>query len=176
MSLKRCCWILAAGHLLVVLCGACYCLPDRSSGAGAQALRWYASMSGADASFGFFAPDVGSSHRAKFLLRDGEGRTWWDGFDRTTSHEAWLRLSGIVEVAFMNTKAETEPAWRQRLVRSWAACMFTRHPTAVSLTVTVEGYQVPTMADYRAGARPGWWVVYEAQVQRHAAVRERIES
>lgn len=177
MNSRRYLWtILGTGHLLAVVCGAGYCLPDRDLGPVAQVFRWYATMSGAENSFGFFAPEVGTTHRAKFLLRDDQGATWWDTFDQTSNSEARLRLTGIVDAAFMTPKAESEPAWRQRLVRSWAATIFRQHPRAVSLTVVVEAYDVPTRANYRAGSRPTWKVVYQAHVQRHAgAAQERTE-
>ena len=169
MRFRRYLWVvLAAGHLVVVVCGACCCLPDTSLGPVAQTVRWYATMSGANSNYGFFAPQVGAPHRAKFSLHDDQGSTWSDVFDQTNSPEARLRLTGIVDSTFMSGEAVESPEWRKHLVRSWAATMFTRHPTAMSLTVLVEAYDVPTMADYRAGSRPSWQVVYRAQVQRHS--------
>jgi hypothetical protein len=168
---------LAAGHLVTVIGGACDCLPDRSLGPAAEIFQWYATMSGADSNYGFFAPQVGALHRARFLLQDDEGSTWSDVFDQSNSPEARLRLTGIVDSAFMSGEADESPEWRKVIVRSWAATMLTRHPTAVSLTVIVEAYDVPSMADYRAGSRPSWQVVYQAQVQRHSpAVQARTEE
>ena len=169
--------LLAAGHLGVVICGASNCIPDRHAGPPAQVCRWYATMSGAGSSYGFFAPAVGAPHRARFLLKDDSGSTWWDTFDQAGNSEARLRLTGIVDGAFMSGDVEEFPQWRKRLVSSWAATMFTRHPSAVSLTVTVEAYVVPGMAEYRAGSRPSWQEVYRADVQRRAAVdEERAEK
>ena len=178
MPFRRYFWILfSAGHLVAVVCGACYWLPDSNRGPAAQTVRWYATMSGADNSFAFFAPSVGALHRTRFLLQDDKGSTWWDAFDQTNSAEARLRLTGIVDAAFMSGDAEEFPEWRKQLIKSWAATMFTRHPSAVSLTVGVEAYDVPTMADYRAGSRPNWQKVYQAQLQRRApAAGERIDQ
>ena len=160
--------LLAAGHLLTVVCGACYSLPDTKGRAAAQILRWYATMSGASSSYGFFAPAVGSPHRAKFLLTDEKGSEWWDVFDQAGSSEARLRLTGIVDGVFMSGDMDELPQWRKQLVKSWAATMFNRHPSAVSLKVVVEYYDVPTIAEYRAGSRSSWETVYRAQLQRHA--------
>lgn len=178
MSPRRYFWVLLAGaHIVVVVCGACHRLPDASQGPSARIFRWYATISGADNSYSFFAPNVGTQFRARFLLQDDKGTTWWDTFDQTRSSEAWLRLTGIVESAFMSGAAAESPEWRQRLVKSWAATMFTRHIKAVSLTVVVEVYDVPTMADYRAGSRPNWKIVYQAQVERLApAIQARSEE
>jgi hypothetical protein len=160
--------LLAGGHLVVVVCGACYSLPDRNNGPAAQIVGWYATMSGAGTSYGFFAPVVGARHRAKFLLIDGKGSKWWDVFDRASNLEARLRLTGIVENAFMSGDADEFPEWRGRLVKSWAATMFTRHPRAKTLRVVVEYYDIPAIAEYRAGERPSWKTVYRGQVHRHA--------
>jgi hypothetical protein len=139
-------------------------------------LRWYAQLSGADSEYGFFAPEVGSEQRASFLLQDEDGLKWSDAIDQANSSEARLRLINIVESPFMTGTAAEWPAWRRQLVKSWAATMFSRHPRAVSLTVIVEAYDVPTMAEYRAAQRPSWKLVYEARIQRDSpAAQERTE-
>jgi len=158
--------LLAAGHLTVVICGASHQIPGIGAGLPTQALRWYASISGAGSTFSFYAPAVGSPHRARFLLGDASGHTWWDSFDDADNSEARLRLTGIVDGAFMTGAADESPEWRQRLVSSWAATMFTRHPDAVSLTVIVEAWYTPDMDDYRAGSRATWQEVYRADVAR----------
>lgn len=177
MRYRACLWtLLGVAHLVVVVCGACACLPERSSAPLAHMFRSYARLSGADSDYGFFAPAVGEAQRANFLLQDARGSTWSDSIDQAKSPEARLRLINIVEHPFMSGAAEELPVWRQQLLKSWAAKMFSRHPRAVSLTVVVEAYDVPTMAECRAGQAPSWNVVYEAQVQRDScAAQERIE-
>lgn len=177
MRFRRCVWtLLAAAHLVIVICGACQWLPERRAGPLAQMFRWYATMSGANSQYGFYAPEVGDHCRARFLLHDEADSTWCDSFEQMNSPEARLRLVGTAEAAFANGAAQESPARRERLVKSWAAAMFTRHPGAASLTVVVEVYDVPTRADYQAGSRPSWKVAYQAQVRRDAAVaQERIE-
>jgi hypothetical protein len=177
MRFRNCLWtLLAAAHLVVVVCGANGCLPGRTGAPLAYLLRWYAQLSGADSQYGFFAPEVGSEQRARFLLQDDEGCAWSETIDQAHSPEARLRLINIVESPFMSGTAAELPEWRQELVKSWAATMFSRHPRAVSLTIVVEAYDVPTMAEFRAGQAPSWKVVYEARVQRGSrAANERTE-
>ncbi len=173
MSARVYLWLLlAAGHLAVVICGASHRIPDRHAAPSIQMFRWYATMSGASSSYGFFAPAVGSPHRARFQLKDESGHTWWDVFDEAGNSETRLRLTGIVDDAFMSGDTDESPEWRQHLVSSWAATMFSRHPNAVSLTVTVEAWFVPGMADYRAGSRQNWEEVYRGEVQRRSSVGE----
>ena len=170
MSHRRTLWLLsAAAHLAIVLCGACYCLPDYDQGSAAGLIRWYGTTSGAGSSYGFFAPEVGVPHRARFVLRDEQGGTWSDSFDRASTNEARLRLTGIVVTSFMSGDAYKSAQWREKLVKSWAATMFTRHSRAVELTVVVEAYDVPNMAAYRTGSRPGWQTVYEARLRRDSS-------
>ena len=170
MSHRRTLWLsLAAAHLAIVVCGASYCVPGYDQGTTAGLIRWYGTMSGAGSSYGFFAPEVGFPHRARFVLRDEHGITWSDSFDRASTNEARLRLTGIVETSFMSGDAYESAQWREKLVKSWAATMFTRHSRAVELTVVVEAYDVPSMTAYRTGARPGWQTVYEARMRRDSS-------
>jgi hypothetical protein len=167
MRFRACLWLLlGAAHLIVVVFGACHWLPDRTGSPLAETLRWYARLSGADSEYGFFSPEVGSEHRTRFLLEDDHGSPWSDAIDRTSSREARLRLNNIADYPFMSGAAVESPALRQELVKSWAAAMFSRHPNAIAVTVVVEAYDVPSMADYRAGQRPSWKQVYEARLQR----------
>ena len=172
MSARNSAWLLAAaGHFGVVICGAAYQFPDRDAGAAAQMLRCYGELSGARSTFGFFASPVGAPHRARFLLMDENGNVCWDSFDKSRHAEARLRLTGIVDSAFM-TGAADEPAWRQRLVASWAATMFSRHPEAVSLSLVVEAWCVPGMREFRNGSRPDWQEVYRAEFERRSATHD----
>ena len=174
MSDRRCLWmLLGAAHLAAVICGAAHWLPERSTTGVGKAIAWYGRMSGADSQFGFFAPAVVSNYRTRFNLQNERGDTWPDRLEQTKSTEAALRLEGIVERAFANGAAEESAQRRERLVKSWAAAMFTRHPRAVSLTIVVEVYDVPTMAEYRAGLRPKWEVLYEGRVEREPAGRAK---
>lgn len=167
MRFRHLLWVLwAAAHLVLVICGACQTLPESSTNPLAQPVRWYGGLSGANSHYGFYAPEVGDEYRATFILRDFEGSSWRDTFMENKSPEARLRLGGSVEAGFANGAAEASPAARKRIVMSWAASMFTRHPSAVSLDALVEAHYIPTMAEYRAGLRPEWKVVYHAQVER----------
>jgi hypothetical protein len=167
MSVRYGIWaLLAAVHLVIVLCGACTLLPERNTGPSAEIIQWYGTMSGARTQYGFFAPAVGERYRPRFILQDDRGFTWQDSFEGTISPEARLRLEGTADYAFANGDTEKSPESRKRLVKSWAAAMFTRHPSASSLTAIVEAYYIPAMSEYRVGSRPSWRVVYQARLHR----------
>jgi hypothetical protein len=177
MCFRTCVWtLLGTAHLIVVIVGASDGLSEPSPSAPMHLLRWYGRLSGADSRYGFYAPDVGSEYRARFVLQDNRGSTWRDDFEQGPSPEARLRLQGIIHWVFDDAVAQESPELRQRLMRSWAATMFTRHPNAVSLRILIEDYDVPTLAEYRAGRRPVWRILYEAQLQRDRVPEQgRIE-
>jgi hypothetical protein len=122
-------------------------------------LRLYGELSGTDRSFGFFAPTVAPEYRATFTLEDRHGKTWHDHLGRGASHEAFLRIGTMIETVTGDDR-EDEVAPR------WAQVMLHRHPEAVEVEVKVEAYVVPTMAEYRAGARPEWETVYVNRYKR----------
>jgi hypothetical protein len=114
-------------------------------------LAWYGDMSGANNGYGFFAPGVAPEFRAVFTLIDAEGNQWTDTLVHGKTHEANLRLTGIVCLF-----PEMPEALQERLAASWAATMFGRHPKAEHVIIRVDVYNPPTMEQYRAGERPAW--------------------
>lgn len=155
---------LAIAHLIAVMCGAIRLVP-KATPLG-RAYRAYAVISGACNQYGFFAPRVGSKHRATFTLHDAEGRTWSDVLAETDNPEARLRLTGVIEDPFMSGQTDEKPEMRKRLIQSVGAKLLNRHPSAVSITVEVQASDIPTIDEFRAGARPGWTTIYRADVQR----------
>lgn len=150
---------LAAAHLAVVAAGAAGLLAELGDSAAARAVRWYAAVTGADAGFSYFAPRVGSEMRVRFVLSDGQGRRWEDELAAGRNQEARLRVGSMTGLFPPDPEAE---ALRHDLTASWAAAMFARHPEAARVAVLVEVHEVPSMADYRAGHRPYWALVYAA--------------
>ena len=145
---------LAALHLVLVACGAAgwsVLPPDTYAG---HALRIIRSYTGSDASYGFFAPGVSSTVRPTFTLIDGEGKRWTDTLDGEMGREAQLRVGSGVGLtgAF--------PGLLPRFAHSWAATMLGRHPTAETVIVGLEIYEVPPLDVYGAGERPRWVQVF----------------
>jgi hypothetical protein len=165
MKSRRYFWVSwATAHIVLVVLGACDRLPDPSRWPIVWPLVWYTHLSGADSQYSFYAPEVGGLHRARFTLEDSQGHTWVDSFEEANNPEARLRFAGITDAAFANGAAQESPERRNRLIKSWAATMFSRHPSARTLVVTVETHEIPTMAEFQAGHRPVWKNVYQAQV------------
>lgn len=160
----------AAAHLVLVVCGAASVAPVPRGNPAGETLACYAAASGADNGYGFFAPGVGPQFRTRFILSDGEGRTWSEDLQIGNSQEANLRFTGISSLL-----VTMEPPLQHRILQSFAATMFGRHADAQSVTVRVEmlGFDrspnesdFPTMAEYRSGVRPKWLPLMEATFQR----------
>jgi hypothetical protein len=149
----------AAAHLVVVVVGACGQMQALNAGRVGRAVQWYGVITGGDAGFSFFAPGVGSELRVRFTLADDRGREWEDDLAAGQNQEVRLRLGSMTGLFTADPESE---AFRQDLLASWAATMFGRHPDARRVLVRVEVYDVPSMAQYRAGGRPHWLPVYSA--------------
>jgi hypothetical protein len=153
---------LAAGHLLLVACGATGFAPWAGSGPPGDVLRWYGTVTEAGNGYGYFAPVVGMPSRVTFELSDDAGRTWTDALaGGASSPEARLRIGTIALSA-------GDPELRPRLAASWAATMFGRHPAARQVVVRIEVYELPPMEYCRTGHEPRWELVYEATFRRSA--------
>jgi hypothetical protein len=156
---------LAAGHLALVAGWGASRAPLAELGVAGKVAAWYGAMSGAQANYGFFAPDAVWQARATFHLEDAKGHTWTDTIERKSAgNESNLRLGGLVDNQFAGGPPDREQ------VRSWAAGMLARHPTAKTVRVQVESYQTPSMEQFRAGERPEWVTIYEETFTRISAV------
>ncbi len=162
--------MLAAFHLILVGCGAAGVTWSPALGVAGRALAYYGELSGADNGYGFYAPAVGTEARAVITMTDAAGRTRTDIPAEGTSHEARLRLGSIAGLL-----VPEDPDASPSLAAAWAAAMFGRHPEAQRIVIRVEDYDVPTLAEYRAGARPRWSPVSEAIFARADAGRDRKE-
>jgi len=132
-------------------------------------MRWYGAVSGSAMGYGFFAPSVGAQMRARFVLSNGAGSTWEDDFTSGHNQEVRLRVGSIVT---MFPAEEDRQLLRDDLLSCWAVAMFARHPDANGVTIYLEAYDVPSMAGYRAGARPTWVPVWTAKFNRDEEKRK----
>src|SRR5262245_50482339 len=87
--------VLAAIHLLLVTVGATQLRP-RQPGLLLHAFDLYGALSGANTGYGFFAPQIGSELRARFLIAHADGTTTEDTLQRGVTREAALRIGNIV--------------------------------------------------------------------------------
>lgn len=137
-----------AVHVAIVASGAAGIRFAHSTLPGTL-LEIYGAYSGADNSYGFFAPGVAAEWRAAFDLYDPATNRW------TTR----LRTPGNREVALLDSTINGHFArddLRESLAASWAAAAMAEAPSAAAIVVRAEAFLVPTMEDYRDGARGRW--------------------
>ena len=145
---------LAALHLIFVACGATTWTPLSPKTDAGYALMVARDYTGSNASYGFFAPGVGSQMQANFVLIDAHGKEWTDTLEGHMTREAQLRVRGSI------SRVLEDQELIHKLSASWAATMFGRHPTAKTVVISIEIYELPTMEEYAQGQRPQWETVY----------------
>jgi hypothetical protein len=156
-SLRKAALALAASHLMLVATGAARLYPLTKVRHVDKGLQLYGRLSGADCSFGFFAPSVASAVRVDFSLTGASGENWTDSLE-TGLGEVDQRIC-CIRGMFFNSD-------HRALAASWAAKMFGRHPSAVTVEVRVSLQDLPAPETYRCGERPRWRAVYAATFRR----------
>jgi hypothetical protein len=149
-------------HLAIVLAGAAQ-LTRHLHGPVGRGLRFYDALSGAGDSYSFFAPAVGPQLRARFVLgTPGGGRTE-EILESGKSREVGFRLGNLAGTIYL--VAERSDV-RRAFLGALAANRFGAHPEASLVQVSIEEWVMPTMSEYRLGARPRWRSVHDATFVR----------
>ncbi len=150
---------LAAFHLVLVAASAAHVRLFSFRTSAGRAGITYAALSGADASFSFFAPAVAPQFQSHFALTDDTGKTWEESGDQGTTHEANLRFDGV-------TGMFVYERFRDQIGRSWAAALFGKYPHVRQIDILAEAENMPTMPHWLDGARPQWDTVYTGTFTR----------
>jgi hypothetical protein len=149
-------------HLALVVAGAAH-LTSRVHGPVGRGLRFYDALTGAGDSYSFFAPTVGPQLRARFTLSTPQGARTEELLETGKSREVGLRLgnlAGTVHIAASRTDL------RRAFLGALAASRLGAHPEANLVQVNIEEWVMPTMAEYRLGARPRWRTLHDATFVR----------
>jgi hypothetical protein len=156
---------LVGGHLGLVAMSALHVDVGGEGGIG-RAAQYYSQLTGADTRFGFFAEDVGTLPRATFDVTE-DGVTTTEDLETGASREGDFHVILLVASLF---GVEGGDEAQRAVAASMAAKILARHPAADSVVVHGQSYALPTMEDYRQGARPAWDVIYEGQFMPRAKV------
>jgi hypothetical protein len=152
--------LVAGGYLAVILCGALKIKLVPQAPQAGQVARSLLYCSGADNSYGFFAPSVSDEVELEFELSATE-RTWTEKLSDLFANEARQRTGTMVDI-FAHVG---EPEVQRSILESWAEWALARHPEAHAVRVTLKHRVMPTMAEYRDGVRPEWknwaWANFE---------------
>lgn len=165
-------WIIF--HLSLVSLGASYgrlpeWLPGRSI------VEFYAHASGADGSYGFFAPSIGMKVRGLFdvVMKDGT-KIFQVPLIPDTEREMHIRLGGVFDE--LTSEGAYDDHFRQPLATSLAAAIFTKYHDAAEVILHVEEFLPVTMVEYREGRREEWMEYYKARFARNEEKREEHED
>ena len=163
VSVKRLLLLGAFGcHLAIVLGGAAQ-LTSRLRGPVGRGLRFYDALSGAGDSYSFFAPSVGPQLRARFALSTARGERFEETLETGKSREVGLRLGNLAGTIYIVAERVD---LRRAFLGALAANRLGAHPEANLVQVSIEEWVMPTMVEYRLGARPRWHSLYEATFTR----------
>jgi hypothetical protein len=149
-------------HLALVIAGAAH-LTSRVHAPVGRALRFYDALSGAGDSYSFFAPSVGPQLRARFSLSTPQGARYDETLETGKSREVGFRLGNLAGTVYI---ASTRTDLRRAFLGALAASRFGAHREANRVRVSVEEWEMPTMAEYRVGARPRWRSLRDATFLR----------
>jgi hypothetical protein len=151
-------------HLTLVVAGAAE-LTARVHGPVGRVLRFYDVLSGAGDSYSFFAPAVGPQLRARFAISTAQGARSEETLETGKSREVGLRLGNLAGTIYIVARRVD---LRRAFLGALAANRLGAHPDAKRVQVIIEEWVVPTMAEYRLGARPSWHSLHEATFVRRS--------
>jgi hypothetical protein len=149
-------------HLALVVAGAAH-LTSRVHGPVGRGLRLYDALSGAGDSYAFFAPAVGPQLRARFTLSGPRGERYEETLDAGKSREVGFRLGNLAGTVYVVAERTD---LRRAFLGALGASRLGAHPEANLVHVTIEEWVMPTIPEYRLGARPRWRSLHEATFVR----------
>lgn len=121
---------------------------------------WYARITGAGGSFGFFSPNVPREVDVSFSVEMPSGEILHQTLQETANAEVNARMGNMIRLLAGNFK-------RDDIVRSVAASLtadvFRKYPEAKTITMTAELIRFPTMTAYNLGNRPERLTIYSAK-------------
>ena len=149
-------------HLAFVVAGAAH-LTSRVQAPVGRGLRFYDALSGAGDSYSFFAPAVGPQLRARFIVSTPLGDRFEETLEDGKSREVGFRVGNLAGTVYI---AAERTDLRRAFLGALAASRLGAHPEANRVQVIIEEWEMPTMAEYRVGARPRWRSLHEATFVR----------
>ena len=152
-------------HIALVVAGAAH-LSSSLHGPVGRGLRFYSALSGAGDSYSFFAPTVGPQLRARFVLSSPQGEHSEETLETGKSREVGFRLGNLAGTIYIAAKRTD---LRRAFLGALAASSFGAHPEASHVQVNIEEWVMPTMAEYRLGARPRWRSLHDATFVRRSS-------
>ena len=99
----------------------------------------------------------------RFILSTPRGENSEETLETGKSREVGFRLGNLAGTIYI---AANRMDLRRALLAALAASRFGAHPEANLVQVNIEEWVMPTMAEYRLGARPRWRSLLDATFVR----------
>ncbi|MFQ5732198.1 MAG: hypothetical protein ACE5KM_09605 [Planctomycetaceae bacterium] len=170
MKLRHMLLLAFAGiHLTLVGLGAAGITVPASRNPLVDTASLYATASGADSGYGFFAPGVAAQVRTKYFMVDRDGVVWSGDLNIGDNSEANLRFTNASSM-LMTVQGDYH---KQNMYKSLAAMIARKNPSAEYVEVELQIYafdrsaretDFPTMEEYRNGKRARWLPIQESIV------------
>jgi len=151
-------------HLILVTLSAFY-IPISDELPGKRIIDLYRRASGANSTYGFFAPSLGGKTRAVVDIIEDNGRTIVDlPLVKNAGREVDIRLGSLSDEFIRKDEASDET--RKQLAASLAAATFSNHPNAKEVMLRIQEFWPISMDEYRRGLRAHWQDYYAARFAR----------
>jgi hypothetical protein len=109
--------------------------------------------------------------RARFTLSTAQGERSEETLESGKSREVGFRLGNVAATIYLLAKRTD---LRRASLGALAASRVGAHPEANLVQVNIEEWVMPTMADYRLGARPRWRSLLDATFVRNSAANHEV--
>ena len=120
-----------------------------------QALATYLHISGIEASYGYFAPNVPGSYRLVFELHYRDGRVEYE-LPSVSSAAAAFRVAGLLD----NIGRTRSDALREHLVKMMAQFVWREHPDVETVRAIFGSISLPSVREFEHGKRESYEFLY----------------
>jgi hypothetical protein len=120
-----------------------------------EVLATYLHVTGIEAGYGYFAPNVPSSYRLVFELHYPDGRVEYE-LPSVSSAAAGLRIAGLLD-----TIGRTPyDVMREHLVKTLAQSVWREHPEVKTVRAVFGSIRLPTVGQFEHGQRESYEFLY----------------
>jgi len=120
-----------------------------------QALATYLHISGIEASYGYFAPNVPGSYKLVFELHYSDGRVEYE-LPSVSSAAAAFRIAGLLD----NIGRTRSDPLREHLVKMMAQSIWREHPDVETIRAILGSIGLPSVRDFEHGKRESYEFLY----------------
>jgi hypothetical protein len=120
-----------------------------------QTLATYLHLTGIEAGYGYFAPNVPGSYKLVFELHYADGRVEYE-LPRVRGTAAGLRMAGLLD----NIGRTPYDALREHLVKMLALSIWREHPEVKTIRAVFGLIRLPSVSEFERGKRESYEFLY----------------